>query len=44
MVVDKESKKVISEIPSKNLQKIAEALNDMVESMNKSGALFSSKV
>lgn len=43
-VVDKDTDEVIREIPPQNIRKIAQALNDMADSLDKSGALFNSKV
>ena len=43
-VVDKNTEEVIREIPPKNLRKITQALNDMADSITKTGALFKSEV
>lgn len=43
-VVDKNTEEVIREIPPKNLRKITQALNDMADSITKTGALFNSEV
>lgn len=43
-VVDKNTDEIIREIPPKNLKKITQALNDMADSINKTGALFNSEV
>ncbi len=43
-VVDKNTEEVIREIPPKNIRKIAQAFNDMADSISKSGALFNSEV
>ena len=43
-VVDKNTDEIIREIPPKNLRKITQALNDMADSISKTGALFNSEV
>ena len=43
-VIDKESKELIREIPSRDLDKVAKAFGDMVDTLNKSGALFNSEI
>lgn len=43
-VIDKESKELIREIPSRDLDKVAKAFGDMVDTLNKSGALFSTEI
>ncbi|MDO6444399.1 flagellar protein FlaG [Colwellia sp. 1_MG-2023] len=43
-VVDRNTEEVIREIPPKNLRKITQALNDMADSITKTGALFKSEV
>ena len=43
-VVDKNTEEIIREIPPKNLRKITQALNDMADSITKTGALFNSEV
>lgn len=43
-VVDKDTDEVIREIPPKNIREISKALNDMADSISKSGALFNSEV
>lgn len=43
-VVDRNTEEIIREIPPKNIRKIAQAFNDMADSINKSGALFNSEV
>jgi flagellar protein FlaG len=43
-VIDRESKELIREIPSKDLDKVAKAFDDMVDTLNKSGALFNSEI
>lgn len=43
-VIDKESKELIREIPSRDLDKVAKAFGDMVDTLNKSGALFNTEI
>lgn len=43
-VVDKNTEEIIREIPPKNIRKIAQAFNDMADSISKTGALFNSEV
>ncbi|MBU2892952.1 flagellar protein FlaG [Colwellia sp. D2M02] len=43
-VVDKDTDEVIREIPPKNIREISKALNDMADSINRTGALFNSEV
>jgi len=43
-VIDKNTDEVIREIPPQNIRKISQALHDMADSINKSGALFSTEV
>lgn len=43
-VVDKNTEEIIREIPPKNIRKIAQAFNDMADSISKTGALFKSEV
>jgi flagellar protein FlaG len=43
-VVDKSNDEVIREIPPQDLQKIADALNQMADNLSNTGALFNSKV
>lgn len=43
-VIDKESKELIREIPSRDLDKVAKAFSEMVDTLNKSGALFNTEI
>ena len=43
-VVDKNTDEVIREIPPKRIREIAQAFNDMADSISKTGALFNSEV
>lgn len=43
-VIDKESKELIREIPSRELDKLAKAFSDMADNLNKSGALFNTEI
>lgn len=43
-VIDKESKELIREIPSRELDKLAKAFSDMADTLNKSGALFNTEI
>lgn len=43
-VIDKESKELIREIPSRDLDQVAKAFGDMVDTLNKSGALFNTEI
>lgn len=43
-VIDRESKELIREIPSRDLDKVAKAFGDMVDTLNKSGALFNTEI
>jgi flagellar protein FlaG len=43
-VIDRESKELIREIPSRDLDKVAKAFSDMVDTLNKSGALFNTEI
>lgn len=42
-VIDKESNEIIREIPSQDLVKVAKAFSDMVDNLNKAGALINYK-
>jgi flagellar protein FlaG len=43
-VIDKESKELIREIPSRELDKLAKAFSEMADTLNKSGALFNTEI
>jgi len=43
-VIDKNTDEIIREIPPKDIREIAQAFNDMADSISKAGALFSSEV
>lgn len=43
-VIDKESKELIREIPSRELDKLAKAFSDMADNLNKTGALFNTEI
>lgn len=43
-VIDKESKELIREIPSRDLDKVSKAFGEMVDTLNKSGALFNTEI
>jgi flagellar protein FlaG len=43
-VIDKESKELIREIPSRELDKLAKAFSEMADNLNKSGALFNTEI
>lgn len=43
-VIDKESKELIREIPSRELEKLAKAFSEMADNLNKSGALFNTEI
>ncbi len=43
-VIDRESKELIREIPSQELDKLAQAFSEMADKLNKSGALFNTQI
>lgn len=43
-VIDRESKELIREIPSRELDKLAQAFSEMADKLNKSGALFNTQI
>lgn len=43
-VIDKESKELIREIPSRELDKLAKAFSEMADTLNKSGTLFNTEI